>query len=145
MKYYVDAAAKAGGAVGAIVMNNGKDESIDDVDYVIEGGIGTLGMGMIEETLPCCSVSTDIGIRMLSLIYGIKMADAYDALVSERIYKEGLSQADAIRMVLNGECGSFNPKLLECFKNSVRKFGSVTMPMESEARGREPYSLQIMG
>ena len=75
------AAAKAGGAVGAIVMNNGKDESIDDVDYVIEGGIGTLGMGMIEETLPCCSVSTDIGIRMLSLIYGIKMADAYDALL----------------------------------------------------------------
>ncbi|MBO6053703.1 MAG: hypothetical protein J6Q17_08195, partial [Clostridia bacterium] len=78
-------AAKAAGAVGAIVMNNGRDDAIDDAEYVIEGGTGYFGMGMTEETLPCCTVSTDIGIRMLSLIYGISKGDAYDALLEVQV------------------------------------------------------------
>ena len=38
----------------------------------------------------------------------------YDALVSERIYKKAYSHREAIRMILEGECGVFNPLLLEC-------------------------------
>ena len=42
------------------------------------------------------------------------LADVYDALVSDRVYKKAYSHEKAIRMILNGECGVFNPLLLEC-------------------------------
>ena len=42
------------------------------------------------------------------------MADVYDALVSERVYKKAFSHEKAIEMILNGECGVFNPILLGC-------------------------------
>ena len=42
------------------------------------------------------------------------MADVYDALVSERVYKKAIPHEKAIEMILNGECGVFNPILLEC-------------------------------
>lgn len=45
----------------------------------------------------------------------VALADVYDALVSERVYKKAYSHEEAIRMILNGECGAFNPLLLECF------------------------------
>ena len=38
----------------------------------------------------------------------------YDALTSERCYKKAFSHETAMRMILNGECGAFNPLLLEC-------------------------------
>lgn len=44
----------------------------------------------------------------------VALADVYDALVSERVYKKAYSHETAVRMILNGECGSFNPLLLEC-------------------------------
>ena len=42
------------------------------------------------------------------------MADVYDALTSERVYKSAFSHEVAIQMILNGECGAFDPLLLEC-------------------------------
>ena len=42
------------------------------------------------------------------------LADVYDALTSRRSYKEAFSHEKAIDMIHNGECGSFNPLLLEC-------------------------------
>ena len=44
----------------------------------------------------------------------VSLADVYDALVSERVYKKAFSHERAIQMILNGECGAFNPVLLEC-------------------------------
>lgn len=41
--------------------------------------------------------------------------DAYDALVSERPYKRKLKHAEAVRMIVNAECGAFSMKLLQCF------------------------------
>lgn len=38
----------------------------------------------------------------------------YDVLTSERCYKKAYSHEEAIRMIRNGECGAFNPLLLEC-------------------------------
>ena len=42
------------------------------------------------------------------------MADVYDALTSERVYKKAFDHDTAINMIKNGECGVFNPLLLEC-------------------------------
>lgn len=44
----------------------------------------------------------------------VSIADAYDALISERVYKKAFSHEKAIQMILDGECGTFNPILLEC-------------------------------
>ena len=44
----------------------------------------------------------------------VSLADVYDALTSERCYKKAFSHEKAMQMILNGECGRFNPLLLEC-------------------------------
>ena len=44
----------------------------------------------------------------------VSIADVYDELVSERVYKKAFSHEKAMEMILNGECGAFNPLLLEC-------------------------------
>lgn len=44
----------------------------------------------------------------------VSVADVYDALVSERVYKKAITHEKAIEMILNGECGVFNPILMEC-------------------------------
>ena len=46
----------------------------------------------------------------------VSLADVYDALVSNRIYKKAYSHKEAVRMILAGECGAFNPLLLECLE-----------------------------
>ena len=44
----------------------------------------------------------------------VSLADVYDALTSERCYKKAFSHKKAVQMILNGECGAFNPLLLQC-------------------------------
>lgn len=44
----------------------------------------------------------------------VTLADVYDALTSERVYKKAYSHEEAVQMICNGECGTFNPLLLEC-------------------------------
>ena len=54
----------------------------------------------------------------------VSVADVYDALVSERVYKKAISHEKAIEMILNGECGVFNPILMECLvdiKDKIHK------------------------
>ena len=51
----------------------------------------------------------------------VSLADVYDALISERAYKKGFSHEKAIAMILNGECGTFNPILIECFMEIEQK------------------------
>lgn len=48
----------------------------------------------------------------------VSLADAYDALTSKRCYKEALSHEKSLEMIRGGECGSFNPLLLECLNES---------------------------
>ncbi len=45
----------------------------------------------------------------------VSIADVYDALVSPRIYKKAYTPDKALEMIKNGECGVFNPKLLNAF------------------------------
>lgn len=44
----------------------------------------------------------------------VSVADVYDALVSDRVYKAAYSHEKALDMILHGECGQFNPILIEC-------------------------------
>lgn len=44
----------------------------------------------------------------------VSVADVYDALTSERVYKKAIPHEKAMRMIADGECGAFNPLLMEC-------------------------------
>lgn len=52
----------------------------------------------------------------------VSIADVYDALISERVYKAAYSPEEAYRMIVTGECGVFSPKLLECFRKVKGEF-----------------------
>ena len=45
----------------------------------------------------------------------VSLADVYDALVHERVYKAAIPKNQAYEMILNGECGVFSPQMLKCF------------------------------
>lgn len=47
----------------------------------------------------------------------VSLADVYDALVSKRAYKASFSHEKAMQMIMDGECGQFNPILLQCLKD----------------------------
>lgn len=71
----------------------------------------------------------------------VSLADVYDALVSDRVYKKAYSHEKAIQMILNGECGVFNPLLLECLldiedKIRIRILGGDAS-MEISERGKK--------
>ena len=70
----------------------------------------------------------------------VSLADVYDALVSERVYKKAYSHEQAIEMIVNGECGSFNPILLECLldiqEQIKRKVKNIT-PEDNPLKKRE--------
>lgn len=46
----------------------------------------------------------------------VAMADVYDALTSERCYKKAFTHKEALKMILEGQCGTFNPLLLQCLQ-----------------------------
>lgn len=51
----------------------------------------------------------------------VSVADVYDALTSERVYKSAYDHETAVNMIFNGECGTFNPKVLQAFQNVMEK------------------------
>lgn len=59
----------------------------------------------------------------------VALADVYDALTSKRVYKPAFSHEKAVDMILNGECGVFNPVLLTCLKE-------LSETLEEELRQR---------
>lgn len=50
----------------------------------------------------------------------VSLADVYDALVSRRVYKSAIEADEAVRMIRDGECGAFNPRLLGCFMDAEK-------------------------
>ena len=49
----------------------------------------------------------------------VALADVYDALTSERCYKKAFTHEKAVEMILNNECGVFNPLLMDCLRDSA--------------------------
>lgn len=74
-------------------------------------------------------------IPLCAQVVGI--ADVYDALTSKRVYKDAVSFSKAVNMILNGECGQFSPKLLECFKHVTREYEDLA---RAYADGMSPKS-----
>lgn len=46
----------------------------------------------------------------------VAIADVYDALINKRVYKDAYTLEHSFQMIMNGECGTFSPELLECFR-----------------------------
>lgn len=61
----------------------------------------------------------------------VALADVYDALTSERVYKKAYSHEKAVSMILDGQCGAFNPLLLECFSE-------LAEDLETELKNANP-------
>lgn len=58
----------------------------------------------------------------------VSIADVYDALVSKRVYKDAVDSRTAIEMILDGQCGVFNPDLLKCFLEAVPEINKLYLP-----------------
>ena len=73
----------------------------------------------------------------------VSLADVYDALVSERVYKKAYSHEKAIEMITNGECGCFNPILLECLldiQDRIKRKMKTGIPEDNPFKKREKKS-----
>ena len=70
----------------------------------------------------------------------VGLADVYDALTMDRVYKEAYSFDRAANMILGGECGVFSPKLLDCFKQVSLQ---MSLLATEYADGRSPKSDHI--
>lgn len=55
----------------------------------------------------------------------VSVADVYDALISPRVYKAAFDHATAVKMIFNGECGVFNPKVLAAFQKSLPEIQEI--------------------
>lgn len=55
----------------------------------------------------------------------VSVADVYDALINERVYKAAIPKDKAFRMIINGECGIFSPKLMTCLTNCRTEMEAV--------------------
>lgn len=67
-----------------------------------------------------------VGDRIPLAAQIVSIADVYDALVSKRCYKDAYSRDEAYRMILDGECGVFSPKILTAFRNVKREFEELS-------------------
>lgn len=48
----------------------------------------------------------------------VSIADVYDALCSDRVYKKAYEKDKAYDMIVGGKCGVFDPKLVKCLEYS---------------------------
>ena len=71
----------------------------------------------------------------------VSMADVYDALTAERCYKPKIEPDRAVEMILNGECGQFNPILTECLLEILPRLkieiNTVSVSTNTEAKLQE--------
>lgn len=62
----------------------------------------------------------------------VSLADVYDALTSERCYKAAFDHETALNMIVNGECGAFNPLLLECLMDGADQIKQAMQETDEE-------------
>lgn len=71
----------------------------------------------------------------------VALADVYDALTSDRCYKKAYSHEEALKMILEGQCGAFNPLLLQCLQEIA---GTLKSELTESSFGEKPVSMQDM-
>ena len=62
----------------------------------------------------------------------VGLADVYDVLISERVYKAAYTPEEAFHMIVNGEAGTFGPKLIECFRKCKDDFEEIVKKSREE-------------
>jgi len=70
--------------------------------------------GLKGDEIPVCAQVTSI-------------ADCYDALTNDRVYKKAIPPEEALKMIFAGECGQFSPKLMECLNNVSGTFKKIAV------------------
>lgn len=87
--------------------------------------------GLVGDEIPICAQ-----------VVGV--TDAYDSLTTKRAYKSAYSHEVAINMILNGECGEFSPKILDCLKSVQKKFEYLSKKFADENSVRlDELSLEL--
>lgn len=74
----------------------------------------------------------------------VSLADVYDALISERCYKKAYSYKKALNMILEGQCGAFNPTLLLCLQEISERLEKELMAPDSKGEKRNIPNLQVI-
>lgn len=64
----------------------------------------------------------------------VSVVDVYDALVSPRVYKNAFDHETAVKMIMGGECGVFNPKVLKAFELSLDKIRAKHIELSENER-----------
>ncbi len=68
----------------------------------------------------------------------VALADVFDALTSDRCYKKAYSREKSVQMIVDGQCGTFNPLLVECLQEVV-----PTLPEELETVSARTHHLKL--
>lgn len=71
----------------------------------------------------------------------VGLADAYDALTSDRVYRKAVDGVTAANMILGGKCGAFSPKLIACFKRCFCKMERLS---DAYRHGMNPKNERAM-
>ena len=72
----------------------------------------------------------------------VALADVYDALTSERVYKKAIPHEKAVAMILDGQCGIFNPQVLECLTDIAESIPEeIGKSGSSEGEKRKNWNL----
>lgn len=67
----------------------------------------------------------------------VAVADVYDALTSPRVYKAAFDHQTAMKMIYGGECGIFNPKVLEAFGKCIQKIEKTDAELFSQEKEQQ--------
>jgi putative two-component system response regulator len=62
----------------------------------------------------------------------VTVADVYDALVSKRVYKQGMTHDDARRLIQEGAGKKFDPRVVEAFMARQKDFLEIAEDMRDE-------------
>ena len=65
------------------------------------------------------------GVCIAPWVQVVGLADAFDALVHPRVYKQAYSVEQARRMIASGACGAFDPQMLSVFSDSISDIAST--------------------
>ncbi len=69
----------------------------------------------------------------------VALADVYDALTSDRVYKKAIPHKMAVQMIQDGKCGIFNPMLISCFMEVA---DTLKVQLENDAVAEDPHRLR---
>ena len=77
------------------------------------------------------------GGEIASYVQVISLADAYDALRSPRSYRDAITDAQAVKMLLDEECGAFDPDLIDAFEPILGELWDLARHLAEEPNSRD--------